>query len=40
MKSYVLRVDGYLIGIVELTTLEVKEMSKDASIQIKELREE
>ena len=37
MKSYLLIVDGYKIGIVELTRDEVKELDKDKDIQIKEI---
>ena len=38
MKSYLLKVDGFTVGIVELTPAEVKEMSKDANIIIKEVK--
>lgn len=37
MKSYILIVDGYKIGIVELTKEEIKELNKDKDIQIKEI---
>ena len=37
-KSYLLKVDGYLIGVVELTPAEVKEMNKDTNIIIKEVK--
>lgn len=39
MKSYLLKVDGFTVGIVELYPEEVKEMSKDTSIIIKEVKE-
>ena len=39
MKSYLLKVDGFTVGIVELYPEEVKEMSKDTSIIIKEVIE-
>lgn len=39
MKSYLLKVDGFTVGIVELYPEEVKEMSKDTSIIIKEVNE-
>lgn len=38
MKSYLLKVDGYTVGIVELTKEEVKELTKDSGIVIKEMR--
>jgi hypothetical protein len=38
MKSYLLKVDGLTVGIVELYPEEVKEMSKDTSIIIKEVK--
>ena len=37
MKSYLLYVDGYKVGIVELTKSEVIELLKDSEIQIKEI---
>ena len=37
MQSYLLIVDGYKIGIVELTKEEIKELNKDKDIQIKEI---
>ena len=37
MKKYLLKVDGFLIGIVELTPEEVKEMETDKDIIIKEV---
>ena len=37
MQSYLLIVDGYKVGIVELTKEEIKELNKDADIQIKEI---
>lgn len=37
MKKYLLRVDGFTIGIVELTPEEVNEMNKDKDIIIKEV---
>lgn len=40
MKSYLLTVDGFKIGIVELTKEEVKELLKDRDIQIKEIGKE
>lgn len=38
MKSYLLKIDGFTVGIVELYPEEVKEMSKDTSIIIKEVK--
>jgi len=37
MKSYLLKVDGYTVGIVELYPDEVKELNKDSNIIIKEV---
>ena len=37
MKNYLLKVDGYTIGIVELTPEEVTELNKDENIIIKEV---
>lgn len=37
MKTYLLIVDGYKIGKVELTKEEVKELLKDKDIKIKEV---
>lgn len=37
MKKYLLIVDGLTVGIVELTTLEVKELLKDKDIQVKSI---
>lgn len=37
-KRYLLKVDGYTVGVVELTPAEVKEMSKDNNIIIKEVK--
>ena len=37
MKRYLLKVDGFTVGIVELYPEEVKELNKDASILIKEV---
>ena len=37
MKKYEITVDGYKVGIVELYPEEVREMSKDTSIIIKEV---
>ena len=37
MKSYLLKVDGFTVGIVELTPEEVTELSKDTDIIIKEV---
>lgn len=39
MKRYLLKVDGFTVGIVELYPEEVKELNKDASIIIKEVKE-
>lgn len=39
MKSYLLKVDGFTVGIVELYPEEVKELNKDTSIIIKEVKE-
>lgn len=36
-KQYLLTVDGYKIGIVELTREEVKELEKDKDIKVKEV---
>lgn len=38
MKSYEIKVDGYLVGVVELTREEVREMQKDKDIIIKEVK--
>ena len=38
MKSYILKVDGFTVGIVELFPEEVKEMQKDTTIIIKEVK--
>ena len=38
MKTYLLTVDGFKVGVVELTKEEVKELSKDPEIQIKEVK--
>lgn len=40
MKSYLLTIDGYKVGIVELTANEVNELLKDPDIQVKEIRKE
>ena len=37
-KSYLLKVDGFTVGVVELTPEEVKEMNKDTNIIIKEVK--
>ena len=37
MKSYRVIVDGYEVGIVELTREEVKALSSDTGIQVKEV---
>lgn len=39
MKKYEITVDGYKVGIVELYPEEVKELNKDTSIIIKEVKE-
>lgn len=38
MKKYEITVDGYKVGIVELYPEEVKEMQKDTTILIKEVK--
>ena len=37
MKSYLLKIDGYTVGVVDLYPEEVKELNKDSSIIIKEV---
>ncbi len=37
MKNYLLKVDGYTVGVVELTPAEVIELSKDPDIQVSEV---
>ena len=37
MNKYLLSVDGFTIGIVELTPEEVKELNKDSEIIIQEV---
>ena len=37
MKKYEITVDGYKVGVIDLTPEEVREMSKDTSIIIKEI---
>lgn len=37
MKEYMVSIDGYKVGIVELTIEEVREMSKDSGIIITEI---
>ena len=39
MKKYILKVDGFTVGIVDLYPDEVKELSKDTNIIIKEVKE-
>lgn len=38
MKEYIVTVDGFTVGAVELTPEEVKEMNKDSNIIIKEVK--
>lgn len=38
MKKYEITVDGYKVGIMELYPEEVKELNKDATIIIKEVK--
>lgn len=39
MKKYILKVDGFMVGVVDLYPDEVKELSKDTNIIIKEVKE-
>lgn len=39
MKKYILKVDGFTVGVVDLYPDEVKELSKDTNIIIKEVKE-
>lgn len=39
MKKYILKVDGFAVGVVDLYPDEVKELSKDINIIIKEVKE-
>ena len=34
MKKYLLKVDGFLVGVVELAPEEVNELVKDKDIQV------
>ena len=34
MKNYKITVDGYTVGVVELTALEAQELEKDADITV------
>ena len=38
MKKYILKVDGFTVGVVDLYPDEVKELSKDTNIIIKEVK--
>ena len=40
MKKYLLKVDGYTVGVVEFTPDEVKELNKDSGIQVTEYKGE
>lgn len=37
MKNYKITVDGYPVGIVELTTAEAKELEKDPGIIVEKI---
>ena len=37
MKNYKITVDGYTIGVVELTAAEVKELEKDQGITLERI---
>jgi len=37
MKKYLLKVDGFTVGVVELTPEEVKEINKDSGMSATEI---